>query len=456
MQQKPLDQNLFIKRKHIHQFCDRLQILAKKDSVEFDFQGFCEGITKILFQKKELKNFSYSETQHLNLRILQGEKTGASYTKDFSLQGIEDCYRQALDSLKFSDKKERGDLSFNQIYKNFSAFYDEEFKNIPIESKIKKAKEMNSACWSFDKKAQPIYSSLIDGGSYNFFANSQGQNGFYKTNQVYAYCFSLAVDGQNRAQGLSECNGKNYKSIDFKKVGLEAASKALKKLNYSIPQTGPLPVVFQAGPAVAPLLLRLADLMSGQRVFENLSILKSALKGNVFSKNFSLYDDPLALWGARSMPFDGEGFAVEKTPLVLKGTLENYLTNSFYAKALKSSHTKKAVWRKAELSVSPTNLVLPEGQSSFKELVGEFPKVLVVDWLKGFAGYNETSGDFSIESEGFLWEKGEARPLCQFTVSGNIKKVFSNILKIGNDSQIYNGIVKAPSILIENLMIAGK
>ena len=149
---------------------------------------------------------------------------------------------------------------------------------------------------------------------------------------------------------------------------------------------------------------------------------------------------------------------MEKTPLVQKGVLENYLTSSFFARALKAPHTKKAHWinDKGSLSVSTSNLVMPEGDSSLEEMLGEFPQVIVIDILKGFAGYNAVSGDFSIESEGFLWEKGEAKPICQFTVSSNIKDLFSNILKIGQDSEIYAGTVKAPSFLVPDLMIAGK
>lgn len=99
---------------------------------------------------------------------------------------------------------------------------------------------------------------------------------------------------------------------------------------------------------------------------------------------------------------------------------------------------------------------MSEGKNSFEELIKDCPQVIVIDYLKGFAGYNPVSGDFSIESEGFLWEKGEARPLCQFTVSGNIRDIFLNILKIAKDSRVYAGMVKAPSFLVPDLMIAGK
>lgn len=447
-----------MKRPQVNQFYEWIKPLAIKDSIDFDFYGFHQKQTEVLFQKEQLKNCSSSEMKHLNLRVLQGEKTGTSYTKDFSKISLENCYKQAVDSLKLSDKKERGDLCKNEKYKDFSAFYDENFKKLSLEDKIKKTQELNSACLNSDKRVQPVYSSVFDLDSYSFFANNEGSQSIYTSNAVSAYCYSLAIQENNRAYGFSEKKVRSYQDIDFKKMGSKSASRALKKLNYSIPKTKRYPVVFQAGEASAKLLMCLANLMSGKSVFEGLSLFKNALGKKVLSEHFFLYDDPLALWGFNSKPFDGEGFAVERTPLVQKGVLENYLTSSFFSKALKVPHTKKAYWinDKGALDISVSNLVMTEGKSPFKELVSEFPQVIAIDDFKSFAGYNIVSGDFSIESEGFLWEKGEARPLCQFTVSGNIKDIFSNILKIGQDSQIHSGTVKAPSFLVPDLMIAGK
>ena len=442
----------------ISQFYEWIKALAKKDSADFDLHGFCQGKNSILFQKKELKNYSYSSSRHINLRVLKGEKAGASWTKDFSKESLQDCYKRAMEGLKLSDKKERGELAQNKQYEDFCGFYDESFKEIPLQDKLKKAKNMNRACLGFDSKVQPVYSSVSDLDNYCFFINSKGFQSFYKSSDVSAGCYSLAVQGDSRSNGYSESYARNYESIDFKKIGSESAGKALKKLSYSIPQTKRYPVVFQAGQPVGSLLLCLADLMSGKSVFEGLSLFKNSLKKKIFSKELSLYDDPLALWGSQSRPFDGEGFSTEKTALVEKGVLQNYLTSSFFAKALKAPHTKKACWNneKGELDISASNLLMAEGNSSFEEMTGEFPQVIVIDVLKGFAGYNAISGDFSLESEGFLQEGGEARPLCQFTVSGNIRDLFLNILKIGRDSCISAGAVKAPSFLAPELMIAGK
>ena len=442
----------------INQFYEWIKSFAKKDSLNFDFHGFQQEKTHILFQKKKLKNCSCSEIKHLNLRVLNGDRAGTSYTKDFSKKSLEDCYKRAVDSLHFSDKKERGELSKKEIYRDPSPFYDESLKDISLESKIQKAKQIAGACLDMDKRVQPVYSSATDWDIYSFFANSEGSQSFHRSNNVRASCYALAIQEDHRANSYSECNARNYKTIDFKKIGKEAATKALSKLNSSVPETKKYPVVFQSGPAVGELVLFLTDLMNGKSVFEGLSPLKDSLNKPLFSEQVSLYDDPFSLWGLYSETFDGEGFATEKTLLVEKGILKNYLTSSFFSKALKAPHTKKACWvnDKGALSVSSTNLFMPEGESSFDELMERFPQLIVIDDLHGRAGYNFVSGDFSKEAEGFLWDKGERRPLSRFTVSGNIKDLFSSVLKTGKDTAVYAGKVKAPSFLVPDLMIAGK
>ena len=446
-----------MEKSQIGQFRHWIEAFAKKDDVDFDFYGFHQKKTQVLFKKESLKNCSSSEERHFNLRVIKGKKSGASYTKDFSKAGLEACYQQAFNSLNLSDKEEAGSLSEEESYEDFSIFYNSDCKDINIEEKIQKAEELNKACLDFDKKIQAMNSSVFDVDSYHFFGNSRGVEASYNSNDVVAYNQSLAVQDDKRANGFEEGNAKNYKDIKFKRIGERSASKALKKLNYFIPETKRYPVVFQTGQASGHLLKQLVSFLNGKLVFENLSLFKDSLNKKLFSDKVSVYDDPFALWGLRSKPFDGEGFAMEKTPLIDQGVLKNYLTSSFYAKALKAPHTKKALWMdKAKLAISATNLVMREGNSSLEEMLKAFPQVFVIDYLKGFSGFNPVSGNFSIESEGFLWEKGEAKPMCQFTVSGNIREVFSNILKAAQDSEVYYGSVKAPSFLVPDLTIAGK
>ena len=442
----------------INQFHDWIKPSAQKDSVDFDVHGFHQEKTNILFLNGKLKTCSVSETMHLNLRVLKDGKAGYSYTKDFSRESLQNCYQKALDGLKLSDKKEGGGLSKNQTYKDFSHFYDKNLNTLSLEDKIKTAEEMDKAVSSFNKKSRPVYSSVSDHDTLRFFVNSEGCGHTYKSGGVFAYSESLAEEKNSRAVGQSEQNSKNYRLIDFKGMGAKSADRAVKKLNHSLPATKKYPVVFQSGEAVGNLLHCIVGFLSGKAVFEGLSLFKDSLEKKILSPQFSLRDDPFASWGGLVKVFDGEGFAVEQTPLIENGFLRNYLTCSFFSKALKIPHTKKAAYIGGQntLDIQETHLVMEEGDSAFEELVTEFPEVIVIDNLKSFAGYNSVSGDFSIESEGFLWKGGEGRPLCQFTVSGNIREVFANILKTGKDSEVFRGTVKAPSFLTPDLMIAGK
>ena len=445
-----------MKADFINSCYDWISPLAKKEGLEFDLHALSTEQTQIVFQKKELKNYSYSQSRHINLRVLKGDKAGTSYTKDFSKSSIEDCYQRAIDSLQISDQKTAGDLSKAQIYQEVG-FYDKNSQDFSLDNKLEKAKQLNSACLNFDKRVQPVFSTVSDITNAFAFVNSNGLSSFCPINNVFAGCYSLAVDQKKRSNAHTESHSRNYNDINFSSLGKESAEKAVKKLNYQIPLTKKYPVIFKSGQPASAFLSRLVDLMSGKLVFEGKSLFKNSLDKKIFSDNFSLYDEPLATWGANSQLFDGEGFSSEKTVLAQEGVLRNYLTSSFYAKALKAPHTKKAYWLGTGLlDISGTNLVMSEGESSFQDLLSEFPKLIVVDYLKGWAGYNSISGDFSIESEGFLWEGSEFKPLCQFTVSGNIAQLFSNLLKVGNDSKIYGGSIKAPSFLTSELMIAGQ
>ena len=439
----------------ILKYYDHLKKLADKDSVLFDLYGFTQTHTRILFKKTD-RDISSHQDKHLNLRVLKKGKAGTSWTKDFSKKGLEECYQKAKETLNWIDRETAGDLSQNQNYESPKGFYPPEFHKISGEEKLKKAQQIHQSCLGFDPRVQPSYCYLVDQDRLTFFANSQQSCRAFKSSYVEGGSYCLASEDKRYANGLAWGQSREHSGIDGVKIGKQSADRALKKLAYEIPQTKKYPVIFKAGSASGSLLTLLVDLMSAKKLFEGLSLLKNSLNKKLFSKDIFVYDDPLALWGPNAEVFDAEGYSSEKTLLIEQGVLSNYLSSSFYAKKMGIPHTKKAVWEDNDLINSPSNLIMQEGESSFEELLSQSPELIVIDILKGLhSGYNPISGDFSFNSEGFLYKSGEAVPLCEFTVSGNILKVFAKIAKIAKDSQIKDS-VKSPSFLVPELMIAGK
>ena len=115
--------------------------------------------------------------------------------------------------------------------------------------------------------------------------------------------------------------------------------------------------------------------------------------------------------------------------------------------------------RAAELSAADAEA---EEHLSEDELLALAGDGVFVDSLGGLhAGANRVSGDFSLQSQGFMIENGKkTRAVRSFTVAGNfydllkrIRAVASNIeIELGGGSSSF----ASPAVLVDGLSVAGK
>jgi PmbA protein len=147
------------------------------------------------------------------------------------------------------------------------------------------------------------------------------------------------------------------------------------------------------------------------------------------------------------------------TKLIDHGRLSNFLTNSVLAKRLNLPHTASAMRSaKSQLDVGPSNLVVATGEQSLQQLLAKYPKVIYITDFTGYhAGYNDGSGDFSLQSEGELWENGKrVKPLANFVTSGNIMQLLKDVEAVSSRRLHPTSSVIAPDLLVPSLSIAGK
>lgn len=81
--------------------------------------------------------------------------------------------------------------------------------------------------------------------------------------------------------------------------------------------------------------------------------------------------------------------------------------------------------------------------------------------MKGFhAGANAVTGDFSIESAGFMIRDGKlAEPVKSFTIAGNFFELLKNIDTLGSEIDLRApgfSRVAAPDLLVRDLSAAGE
>src|SRR5438445_748799 len=123
---------------------------------------------------------------------------------------------------------------------------------------------------------------------------------------------------------------------DFTPAGIERFvrdSVELAKLAADKIETGELPIVFDpdSGRAILGLLL---GVISGGAIYRKSSYLIGREGSEVASKLVHIVDDPLIARAPGSRPYDGDGLASRKNPVVDGGVLKTYLLDVYSARKL--------------------------------------------------------------------------------------------------------------------------
>ena len=71
------------------------------------------------------------------------------------------------------------------------------------------------------------------------------------------------------------------------------------------------------------------------------------------------------------------------------------------------------------------------------------------------AGLDPRSGDFSLQASGYFVTNGKkAGPLTLITVSGNLVKLFNDVIAVGNNSKLTLSSIDTPSIAFKNVGVS--
>ena len=155
-------------------------------------------------------------------------------------------------------------------------------------------------------------------------------------------------------------------------------------------------------------------ILSGSGVFERTSPYSDKMGKSVAASVITIYSDPKHAASLRSQSFDAEGTPSRKVILVENGVFRTPLTNARWSKKLKIENTASAQRTDphAGVGLGFTNFVVAAGTASFQSMLNKAPNLLLVDELEGMAGFNRSTGNFSIPCVrifGRKWQGGHSR-----------------------------------------------
>ena len=138
--------------------------------------------------------------------------------------------------------------------------------------------------------------------------------------------------------------------------------------------------------------------------------------------------------------------------------MQTYLYNLTTAAKAGVESTGNGYGGGSKKGISSTFLSLKPGKKSQEELFEMAGDGVYITDVSGLhAGLNPQSGNFSLQSTGFLIENGKkGKPLDLITIGGNLLDVFRDVLEVGNDVTISPTGVSSESILIKKIAVSGK
>ncbi len=405
--------------------------------------------------KDEVSAFSSGESAKVYFRCLTGGHMGLSASSYFDADELEDLVIRAKDNASVI---ENNDVVV--IFKGSESYA----KTTAPEPEVVDAGELKKRALELQKATYAEDSAVVDGTqtvamSFRSEIYLYNSHGLELSNRVgMSGCYVAAVVNKDGEARDNFEFAENIHSEDANKLPSKAVQGALDKIGAAEIPTGKYNIVID-GTQMRSLLSAFSPAFSAKNALLGMSKLAGKEGEKIAADIVTIIDDPMREGCPVQTSFDDEGVAAYKKTVVENGVLNTLLYN--ITTAIKTGKETTANGRRGG-NIAPFNFGICAGSDSLDSLFEKAGDGIYVTGVKGLhAGANAITGDFSVESEGFLIKDGKkAGPIKSFTVAGNFFEMLKSIDSISNEVKwgIPGGftVFGSPDVLIKEMSVAGK
>jgi PmbA protein len=400
----------------------------KKDKVDFAKEAFTFG---------------------MGVRVIVDGRMGFSYTTN--LDNIEPIIKSAIFNAKSNEIDENFAFAPKSEYPSIKGIFDSKIEYLDLEDIIGFGNIMLDTV--LDEKCEPTSGGFSTGYSKFIIANSEGTVA-QDVSSIFSGYISVNVDDGENVSTASEYDSSRYLDINPVQIAQKACKIAKDSRNGNSIETKDFPVILDHH-AASGLVATFSSALNADNVQRGRSVFADKIGKEVVSNSLSIYDDGTLDGGLQSAVCDGEGISSQKTSLIEKGLLKNFIYDIYTAKkgGVESTGNGMRSSYGDVPAVGLSNFIL-----EFEDLkdISEIDDGVLVTDILGAHTANPISGDFSVEAmNAFKIENGELKhPIKKAMLSGNIFQAM-RVASAGSAEIRKIGPFVLPTILIENLRVVG-
>ncbi len=412
--------------------------------------------------RDEISAFSSSVGGNLLYRCIVNGKLGYASTQYLDEAEMEKLVARAVENAAVIEKDEEAIIYGGAAPEEYRQVPKREFE-LPTAAVIRERAMANrNLLYASDEQiADGTAAGAYAGMGRTFLFNSNGLDLSNFTGNAGEF-FRVVLDNGEEKQTGGESLHNSFDQPDSDRVEKinEAVEKARAKFGAGKVKTGQYNVVFR-NDQMEQILSNFLSCFYAERVQKGLSLLKGKVGEKIAADCITITDDPFCEDNTVQIPFDGEGVPTKSKNVVENGVLKTLLYNLMTAKKDGVQTTGNASRGSASIGTRVFTFYINKGDITREELLKKADNGIFVTGMKGFhAGANAVTGDFSIESEGFLVENGEiGAPVKSFTVAGNFFDLLKQISDV-DDELDFGGPggtrICAPDVLVPGMSVAGE
>lgn len=409
--------------------------------------------------KGEISSFSSEMSGGIGFRCIVDGHIGSASTELFTDEEMRELVKRAISNAKNIESDDKA-----VIYSGSEKYVT---PNLPPRKNESAAELKEKSLELFDKtKATSEYISegMQTGASrYRVRISLMNSHGLQLSNEVGAsVSFVQSVvekDGESQ-YGIALEMGIEGEKVD--KMPREATDEALAKIGAKAIPSGKYDIIID-GKQMRNILSAFCSVFSGRQANLGLSLLKGKEGEQVAASCITLVDDPLYEGSSMQTGFDGEGVAAYTKNVIENGILKTLLYDIASAEKVgkESTGNGQRGSYSSPVTVAPYHFYIAKGECSEEELLKMLGDGLYITEVKGLhAGANAVTGDFSIESEGFMVRGGKkSEYVTSFTIAGNFFEFLKSIEALSNEVKLAAAtgltVFGSPDVLIRQMSVAG-
>lgn len=403
----------------------------------------------ITVRNDDIENVTYHLSKGLAIGVFFGKRFSSVSISDTSPTAIQNAVTTACNIAKFTQADECAGLAepelMAQHFPDLDLFHP---SNLTPEIAINLALDCEAQAKAIDKRI--VNSDGTSIGYYKIFSAHLNSHNFYAAEPHTRYdisCSLISASDGKMERDFAYSSATDFNDLDsFTVIAREAAEKSLHRLGSRKITTQKLPVIFESRVAKS-LLGNFIAAISGNNLYRKASFLCDHLDKQIFPEHVRIYERPFLLKQLGSSSCDSDGVATSNKDFIANGRLQNYVLGIYSARKLALPTTGNADGVH-NLLIDANNVV------DLPTLLKKMDTGILVTELIG-QGINLVTGDYSRGAAGFYVENGQIQyPIAEFTIAGNLRDMFANLVAVGNDID-KNSNIKTGSILLEEMTIAG-